>query len=505
MPSLAEIILQGGRIQSDSIRQAAEIEARRRQQSGQIWGGAIANIGQQVGQGIQAWQQEKKDAPILAEEARLRGLNLDIAELNLTEAQKAARAKEDAATKQQAYDRLMGSMLEEGPNGLPQISPEKMFAALQQAGMAEMWPDAVNTMAATNKMTEERQVKDRDILGRYAATVINFGNEPQVAINLIKLAEKQELISERASHAIQQQIEANPDSVAQIMEAVLAQASKDVQALVRRPEGYTLSEGQTRFEGGQPVASVPKPPPTPPPPAPFTLGPGQVRFNEAGQRIAGVPPTPTGGSGDGVGQIGGPATPAQQALVDSIMKTPSLYARLTPTVGTALIPLLSQAGFDFEAALKADSKMGSIPQVLAKLRQLSAKINTHESGLGAVFGGGARGLAAKAQYDNDVSLYESIATAFIPMVARGLGHTGVLTEKDVQSAREALPHKTENKKLAASKMDFIETLFGGGTATPTGEAYTGTVRWDADGNPFGQINGQTVALVSTPTGYTVKR
>lgn len=51
----------------------------------------------------------------------------------------------------------------------------------------------------------------------------------------------------------------------------------------RAPEGFTLSEGQSRFgPNGQVVGSVPKSVPPPPPAQPFTLGEGQVRYNPDG-------------------------------------------------------------------------------------------------------------------------------------------------------------------------------------------------------------------------------
>lgn len=58
----------------------------------------------------------------------------------------------------------------------------------------------------------------------------------------------------------------------------------------KAPEGFSLSEGQTRFgPDGQPIANVPKPEP---PPQSFTLGEGQVRYGPDGQPIASGPPKP---------------------------------------------------------------------------------------------------------------------------------------------------------------------------------------------------------------------
>lgn len=58
----------------------------------------------------------------------------------------------------------------------------------------------------------------------------------------------------------------------------------------KAPEGFNLSEGQTRFgPDGKPVASVPKSAPPVAPPQPFTLTPGSKRFNPDGTLSAEVP------------------------------------------------------------------------------------------------------------------------------------------------------------------------------------------------------------------------
>ena len=76
--------------------------------------------------------------------------------------------------------------------------------------------------------------------------------------------------------------------------------------------------------------------------------------------------------------------------------------------------------------------------VLRAVSDLSEKINTQQ-GLIAKMAGGAAKVAAQANYNDDVAEYEALVLGFTPLVARALGHTGVLTEQDVQSVRSLFP------------------------------------------------------------------
>ncbi len=67
---------------------------------------------------------------------------------------------------------------------------------------------------------------------------------------------------------------------------------------------------------------------------------------------------------------------------------------------------------------------------------------------------------AKAQYDNDVSEYEALVTGMIPMVARAVGHVGVLTQQDVDSVKELFPKITDNKTLAENKLARVKRIIG---------------------------------------------
>jgi len=106
---------------------------------------------------------------------------------------------------------------------------------------------------------------------------------------------------------------------------------------------------------------------------------------------------------------------------------------------------------------QAFSRQRAVP-ILQNIAALADRIDTAQ-GLVAKFAGTAQGIAAKAQMDDDVNLYNSLIDSFTPIVARALGHTGVLTEQDVQSARKILPALGESKSLKDRKIETAGALF----------------------------------------------
>jgi hypothetical protein len=111
---------------------------------------------------------------------------------------------------------------------------------------------------------------------------------------------------------------------------------------------------------------------------------------------------------------------------------------------------------------------------------LSEKINTGQ-GLAARAQGEVEKAKAAANLNDDVSEYNGVVSGFTPLLARALGHTGVLTEQDVQSVREALPKPTDSKSVRDRKVKRIMSLMdamngsspapsaapGGAPATPS--------------------------------------
>jgi hypothetical protein len=113
--------------------------------------------------------------------------------------------------------------------------------------------------------------------------------------------------------------------------------------------------------------------------------------------------------------------------------------------------------------------------VLDSIDELSKKINT-SSGISAKFGGQVAKARAATNYDDDLSEYSALVQGFTPMVARAVGHTGVLTEQDVQSVRALFPNPGDSKSIRDRKMKRIRSIMaavnqdrGGGQENAQGE------------------------------------
>jgi hypothetical protein len=102
----------------------------------------------------------------------------------------------------------------------------------------------------------------------------------------------------------------------------------------------------------------------------------------------------------------------------------------------------------------------------------SGRINRFEGVQASAAGAFLRG-AARANYANDVAEYDALVKGFTPIVARALGHTGVLTEQDVQSVRSLFPQPGDSKTLAQNKLKRVRSLItqiNSGTAGARGNA-----------------------------------
>jgi hypothetical protein len=121
----------------------------------------------------------------------------------------------------------------------------------------------------------------------------------------------------------------------------------------------------------------------------------------------------------------------------------------------------------FERNQRASRKAAGT--TISAIENLSAKINVNQ-GVYAKITGAAERAKAQANLNDDVAEYESLIQAFTPLVARALGHTGVLTEQDVQSTRQIFPKPTDPKSLRDRKIARLRSFFqleeGEGGAAP---------------------------------------
>lgn len=118
------------------------------------------------------------------------------------------------------------------------------------------------------------------------------------------------------------------------------------------------------------------------------------------------------------------------------------------------------------------ASMGKAMPVIRRLSELSEVINTRY-GPEAKVHGWAKTLAAKANLDDDVALYQSTLEGFIPLVSRAVGHTGVLTQQDVEGTMKLFPGPPDSKTLRDRKVANLNDILGqvvteGGAPTPTG-------------------------------------
>jgi hypothetical protein len=97
--------------------------------------------------------------------------------------------------------------------------------------------------------------------------------------------------------------------------------------------------------------------------------------------------------------------------------------------------------------------------ILAAVSELSERINTLQ-GVYAKAAGEAAKQKAKVNLDDDVAEYEALIQGFTPLVARALGHTGVLTQQDVDSVRKLFPSPGDSKSLRDRKVARINSIIG---------------------------------------------
>jgi len=95
---------------------------------------------------------------------------------------------------------------------------------------------------------------------------------------------------------------------------------------------------------------------------------------------------------------------------------------------------------------------------LDSIKGLSDKIRIGE-GVGAKVTGAYRSAKSGLNLDNDVALYKSRVRGYASLLARAVGHVGVLTEQDVQRTEALLGGVTESDSLRDAKLaDFIQVM-----------------------------------------------
>jgi hypothetical protein len=66
----------------------------------------------------------------------------------------------------------------------------------------------------------------------------------------------------------------------------------------------------------------------------------------------------------------------------------------------------------------------------------------------------------------DIELYSSQLSGFIPLFARAVGHSGVLTEKDVERTELLFPQPGDTEEVATRKLNRIQSIMSGKEKVP---------------------------------------
>jgi len=194
----------------------------------------------------------------------------------------------------------------------------------------------------------------------------------------------------------------------------------------------------------------------------FSLGPNETRFDENGKPIArGVTP---------------PIAPKESSfqakdILDDSGKpvVANFNSKTGEYFGTDGVKIKNPKPVPSDRVAQDQQKFKKAAPVISAMSELSEKINTQE-GLLAKMEGGARKLAAKANYDDDVAEYQSLISGFTPMVARALGHTGVLTQQDVDSVKALFPLPGDSKTLRDRKVTRLKSIISELESTGSGGA-----------------------------------
>lgn len=253
-----------------------------------------------------------------------------------------------------------------------------------------------------------------------------------------------------------------------MINSVMANLAKRDDKLMKMGAGEQLIDPQT----GEVRASVPN-----------TPKPGEIKETSSG--FVRIDPT-TGAATpltDAQGrQLRGWHEPqSNNGPKGEIKDTPEGMMVVDPRTGKAT-PVVGPEGKQIKGKGGASNsnskdKLATAMPVLNSIKELSAKINIHEGP--TAIGYGIQGkVLAKANLDDNVAEYQSLTEGAVPLVARAFGHTGVLTQQDVDSVRRLFPSVTDSKTLANRKLARIDKLIetsalAGDDVNPdTGQPYT---------------------------------
>lgn len=284
--SLADIIRAKGDIPAQALLRNAAINADAARQSGQIWGGAVAGIGQQVSGMIQQQNDPRR---------KLEQITLDRAQQEQT--------GQAALTKLQTPTMPNGPM-QEGETRTPQNPYMRKegdtwvwdTSALGEAMAAQgkpLTPTLLKSISDFNE-TNRQEMQHRIQFGATQQKLV--GQAAGVLAGLLRAHPDTDLNA--AGQLIGQQFAANGSFPLDKFNATFQQVAGDPSTALAKLEALSRIGAEpiklgdndkllnSNDPGGTPLATNPKPP------TPFSLNPGETRYDEAGKPIVTAPAAP---------------------------------------------------------------------------------------------------------------------------------------------------------------------------------------------------------------------
>lgn len=165
-------------------------------------------------------------------------------------------------------------------------------------------------------------------------------------------------------------------------------------------------------------------------------------------------------------------------LAEATRVDPAMQIQTTDEQGRPVTKVLNRstalAQGEFPSQPTTDTRnrqaaLSKIEPIVKNIARLSELINTQQ-GVIATLKGATEIAKAKVNLNDDVSEYTALVSGFTPLVARAVGHSGVLTQQDVDSVRELFPKPTDSKSVRDRKVNLIMNLLSEmGAALPEGQ------------------------------------
>lgn len=442
---LADLALRRGEMEADATRRRGEMSA-------QMW----SNIGNSIAGTIGGILKDRQEAPARAQAAQLRDLQIRGAQQDVAAGERAAAEPARLARQDEAFL----SLLSQSENA--NVDPRAVISIYgPQRGM-----EIAKGLHAFGELQTKQVTDARDNAGRLAAGFKSFGPEVQARLwPSVRQAAITGGLGDAAS------IPETPDP--SFLDGVLAWAKGEPQAApTRQKVERRLPNGETVIEFVDPQTAQP-----------MTSAPDVKRHMVTVPGLNGQPMARMVTEDELTKGVPGYRAPVQppvpsfqqkDVLNDAGLPVLANYDARTGRTTDASTgqPIANPRPVPSDAASQDARKFKQADPILSAVSELSEKINT-QAGLIATMSGTVEKAKAQVNYNDDVAEYEALISGFTPLVARALGHTGVLTQQDVDSVKALFPSPKDSKTLRDRKVARIKNIIGTLEANATPNAAAG--------------------------------